>query len=106
MPGHRLSVGERAYIEAETFAREVVVYGAIHGGLCAYDRIEIKKHASVAGDLATGQIVIEEGAHFVEWAWSWMPGFDAPPVDLRVGQAERTRQPVANGLPEGLLDLA
>jgi cytoskeletal protein CcmA (bactofilin family) len=64
MPGHRLSVGERAYIEAETFAREVVVYGAIHGGLCAYDRIEIKKHASVAGDLATAQIVIEEGACF------------------------------------------
>jgi cytoskeletal protein CcmA (bactofilin family) len=64
MPGHRLSVGERAYIEAETFAREVVVYGAIHGGLCAYDRIEIKKHGSVAGDLATAQIVIEEGACF------------------------------------------
>jgi cytoskeletal protein CcmA (bactofilin family) len=64
MPGHRLSVGERAYIEAETFAREVVVYGAIHGGLCAYDRIEIKKHASVAGDLATAEIVIEEGACF------------------------------------------
>jgi len=63
-PGHRLSVGERAYIDAETLAREVVVYGAIHGGLCAYDRIEIKKHASVAGDLATAQIVIEEGAHF------------------------------------------
>ena len=64
VPGHRLTVGERAYINAETVAREVVVYGAVQGGVCAYDRIEIKKHASVAGDLATAQIVIEDGAHF------------------------------------------
>jgi cytoskeletal protein CcmA (bactofilin family) len=63
-PRHRLTIGERAYINAETLAREVVIYGAIQGGLCAYDRIEIKKHASVAGDLATAEIVIEEGAHF------------------------------------------
>ena len=63
-PRHCLTVGERAYINAETQAREVVVYGAIQGGLCAYDRIEIKKHASVAGDLATAKIVIEDGAHF------------------------------------------
>lgn len=63
-PRHRLTVGERAYINAETLAREVVIYGAIQGGLCAYDRIEIKKHASVAGDLATAKIVIEDGAHF------------------------------------------
>jgi cytoskeletal protein CcmA (bactofilin family) len=63
VPGHRLTVGERAYIHAETVAREVVVYGAIQGGLLAWDRIEIKKHASVAGDLATAQIVIEDGAH-------------------------------------------
>jgi cytoskeletal protein CcmA (bactofilin family) len=64
VPGHRLTVGERAYINAETVAREVVVYGAIQGGLCAFDRIEIKKHASVAGDLSTAKIVIEDGAHF------------------------------------------
>jgi cytoskeletal protein CcmA (bactofilin family) len=64
VPGHRLTVGESAYINAETVAREVVVYGAIQGGLCAFDRIEIKKHASVAGELATAKIVIEDGAHF------------------------------------------
>jgi cytoskeletal protein CcmA (bactofilin family) len=64
VPGHRLTVGEMAYINAETVAREVVVYGAVQGGLCAYERIEIKKHASIAGDVATAQIVIEEGANF------------------------------------------
>lgn len=64
VPRHRVTVGERAYINAETVAREVVVYGAVQGGLCAFDRIEIKKHASIAGDLATAKIVIEDGAHF------------------------------------------
>lgn len=63
-PRHRLTIGERAYINAETVAREVVVYGAVQGGLSAYDRIEIKKHASIAGDVATAQIVIEDGANF------------------------------------------
>ena len=64
VPGHRLTVGELAYIDADTVAREVVVYGALKGGLCAFERIEIKKHASVAGDVATAKIVIEDGANF------------------------------------------
>jgi cytoskeletal protein CcmA (bactofilin family) len=62
--GHRITVGEMAYINAETVAREVVVYGAVQSDLRACDRIEIKKHASVAGDLATAKLVIEDGAHF------------------------------------------
>jgi cytoskeletal protein CcmA (bactofilin family) len=64
VPGHRLTVGELAYIDADTIARELVVYGALQGGLCAFERIEIKKHASVAGDVATAKIVIEDGANF------------------------------------------
>jgi cytoskeletal protein CcmA (bactofilin family) len=64
VPSHGLVVGETAYIRAEAVAGRVVIYGAVQGGLLAHDRIEIKKHASVAGDLATAHIVIEEGAHF------------------------------------------
>jgi cytoskeletal protein CcmA (bactofilin family) len=64
VPGHCVTIGERAYVDAETLAREVVIYGAVQGVLGAYDRIEIKRHASVAGHLATAKIVIEDGAHF------------------------------------------
>jgi len=64
VPRHCVTIGERAYVRAETLAREVVIYGAVQGGLSAFNRIEIKKHASVAGDLATTQIFIEDGAHF------------------------------------------
>jgi cytoskeletal protein CcmA (bactofilin family) len=52
-----------AFIRAETVAREMVVYGAFQGNLRAHDRIEIKKNASVEGDMATAKMVIEEGAH-------------------------------------------
>ena len=31
-PGHRVTVGELAYMNAETVARELVVYGAVQGG--------------------------------------------------------------------------
>jgi cytoskeletal protein CcmA (bactofilin family) len=61
--GHRVTLGEMAFIRAEAVAREMVVYGAFQGNLRAHDRIEIKKNASVEGDMATAKMVIEEGAH-------------------------------------------
>ena len=61
--GHRVTLGELAFIRAETVAREMVVYGAFQGNLRAHDRIEIKKNASVEGGMATAKMVIEEGAH-------------------------------------------
>ena len=60
----RLTIGETAKATADVTAREVIVYGELAGHLQAADRIEIKKHASVTGDLITRRIVIEEGAYF------------------------------------------
>jgi cytoskeletal protein CcmA (bactofilin family) len=62
--GHRITVGEMAFLIADTIAREVVVHGAVQGNLRASDRVEIKKHACVEGDMAAAQVVVEEGAHF------------------------------------------
>lgn len=62
--GHRLTVGHNANVTAEVVAREVIVYGKVNGDLCARDRIEIRKHGSVTGDLTTARIVIEDGAYF------------------------------------------
>jgi cytoskeletal protein CcmA (bactofilin family) len=60
----RLTIGETAKATADVVACEVIVYGELTGHLCATDRIEIKKHASVTGDLTTRRILIEEGAYF------------------------------------------
>jgi cytoskeletal protein CcmA (bactofilin family) len=60
----RLTIGETAKATADVVAREVIVYGELTGHLLAAERIEIKKHASVTGDLTTRRILIEEGAYF------------------------------------------
>lgn len=64
LPGHRLTVGRAAQITSEVNAREVVVYGRVAGNLRALDRVEIKKDGSVAGDITTARISIEDGAYF------------------------------------------
>jgi cytoskeletal protein CcmA (bactofilin family) len=60
---HRLTVGQTGEILGEITAREIVVYGKVKGNLRALDRIEIKKDASVMGDLTTVRIMIDEGAY-------------------------------------------
>ncbi len=61
---HRLTVGQQAHINGEITASEVVVFGDVKGNLLASDRVEIKKHGSVVGDLTTSRISIEDGAHY------------------------------------------
>ena len=62
--GFRLTVGSSAQVTAEIVVREAVISGEVIGDISAWDRIEIKKNASVVGDLSTGKIMIEEGAYF------------------------------------------
>src|ERR1700676_2022369 len=62
--GFRLTLGPSAHITADIVAREAVISGEVTGDISAYDRIEIKKSASIVGDLTTSKITIEEGAYF------------------------------------------
>ena len=63
--GHRLTVGRSGEVNAaELVAREVIIYGKVHGDIRARDRVEIKKDGSVTGDLTTARIMIEDGAYF------------------------------------------
>jgi cytoskeletal protein CcmA (bactofilin family) len=62
--GHKLTVGAGGHIAGEIAAREVVIYGQVNAEIRARDRIELKKDASLVGDVATARIAIEEGAYF------------------------------------------
>jgi len=76
---HRLTVGQHAHINGAISAAEVVVFGNVRGNLLARDRIEIKNHGSVVGDLTTSRISIEDGAHFkgsIEIARKAQPGLE------------------------------
>jgi cytoskeletal protein CcmA (bactofilin family) len=64
LQGQKLTIGRTGRVNSEVAAQEVVVYGNITGNLIARDRVEIKKDASVIGDIATARIGIEDGAHF------------------------------------------
>jgi len=64
LPGRRLTVGANAKIVANIVAGEVIVLGNVKGNVTATDRIEVKKDGSVAGELTTSRIMIEDGAYF------------------------------------------
>lgn len=64
LQGQRLTVGRMGKLNSEVSAREVVVYGNVHGNVRASDRVEIKKDGSVTGDVITARISIEDGAFF------------------------------------------
>jgi cytoskeletal protein CcmA (bactofilin family) len=62
--GFRLTLGPSAHVVADIVAREAVISGEVSGDINAYDRIEIKKSATVVGGLTTSKIMIEEGAYY------------------------------------------
>jgi cytoskeletal protein CcmA (bactofilin family) len=57
-----LTVGRTGRVEASIRAPIVIVEGEIIGSIIATERIEIRDHAHVVGDLQTAALVIEEGA--------------------------------------------
>src|ERR1700675_4274933 len=58
--GFRLTLGPSAHVPAKIVARETMISGEVTGDISAHDRIEIKKSASIVGDLSTSKITIEE----------------------------------------------
>ena len=59
-----LTVAPAAKVTAFVIAQDVIIFGELNGNLQARNRIQIKKDASVLGDLTTPRILIEDGAHF------------------------------------------
>jgi cytoskeletal protein CcmA (bactofilin family) len=64
LQGQRLTVGPTGRLSSEVTAREVIVHGEITGNLQTQDRVEIKKDASVIGDIRASRISVEDGAYF------------------------------------------
>lgn len=56
------TVGSEARIHANLQARSIVVQGRVDGNLYGLERAELKKSATVVGDIYTPRIAIEDGA--------------------------------------------
>jgi len=59
---HRLTVGQNGNLRADVRAHEVVVLGSIDGNVEATEKIDIRKQASVTGDIIAARIETEDGA--------------------------------------------
>jgi cytoskeletal protein CcmA (bactofilin family) len=62
LKSNNLTVGPNGQVKAGVEAKGVIVQGKLEGNIQASDRVELRKSASVTGDIATQRISIEEGA--------------------------------------------
>ena len=59
-----LTIGPNGKIKAEIFAKAVVVLGEVVGNVTASEKVDIRDHGSVEGDISAPRVAIAEGAHF------------------------------------------
>jgi len=62
--GQSFTVGPNGRVRADIEARNVVVHGQVDGNVSASDRVDLRKSASLTGDISTTRISIEDGAYF------------------------------------------
>ena len=61
---HVLTIGPGGRIDAQVFAKSVIVLGEVTGNVTASDKVDIRDAGSVDGDIISPRVAIAEGAHF------------------------------------------
>ncbi len=62
--GQSLTIGPNGRVRANVEARNVILHGKVDGNVTASDRVELRKSASLTGDITTARIAIDDGAYF------------------------------------------
>ena len=62
--GQSLTIGPNGRVRANVEARNVIVHGLVDGNVRATDRVDLRKSASLTGDISTARVAIEDGAYF------------------------------------------
>jgi cytoskeletal protein CcmA (bactofilin family) len=62
--GQSLTIGPNGRVRANIEARNVIVHGRVDGNIHATDRVDLRKSASLTGDMTTARVAIEDGAYF------------------------------------------
>jgi cytoskeletal protein CcmA (bactofilin family) len=58
----RVTVGRNGVVIADITAKEVVIMGKVTGNIQCSDRLDIRSEGSLAGDVVTPRICVEDGA--------------------------------------------
>jgi cytoskeletal protein CcmA (bactofilin family) len=61
---HVLTIGPHGKIQAEIFAKAVIVLGEVTGNILATEKVDIRDNGSVDGNIISPRVAIAEGAHF------------------------------------------
>ncbi len=59
---NRVTIGRNGVVAANITAREVVIMGKVTGNIQCSDRLDIRAEGSLAGDVTTMRISVEDGA--------------------------------------------
>ena len=59
-----LTIGSNGKINAQVFAKSVIVLGAVYGNITASEKVDIRDGGSVDGDIVSPRVAIAEGARF------------------------------------------
>jgi cytoskeletal protein CcmA (bactofilin family) len=89
-----LIVGDKGVIHASIRAASVVVSGEVVGNIVAGERVELRGHARVSGDVESPVVVVEEGVVFegrcrMHKARTATPAGASAPRDLSVVALKR-----------------
>lgn len=60
----RLTIGPTATVQADLFARDVLILGAVQGNVVATGRVELRAGCTVEGDIKAQRLAIEDNAGF------------------------------------------
>lgn len=100
--GQSLTIGPNGRVRANVEARNVIIHGQVDGNVTASDRVELRKSASLTGDISTARIAIDDGAYFKGTIDIQKPE-PAPRVEAKP-QAVAPAAPVATGSQGSLLE--
>ena len=62
LANHELTIGETGRVQAQLFARSIVVTGQVTGNLTATERVEIQVNGVVEGDVHSPRLIVADGA--------------------------------------------
>jgi cytoskeletal protein CcmA (bactofilin family) len=62
LPEFTLTIGPNATVLADIHAKIVTVFGSVIGSVTAREKADIRKTASVEGNLTCGRLAVQEGA--------------------------------------------
>jgi len=82
-----LTIGPNGKINAEVFAKAVIVLGIVVGNVTASEKVDIRDNGSVDGDITSPRVAIAEGAHF------------RGSVDMQRATAKAATPPAASNKP-------